>query len=156
MNLVNRIKAWFEASRPNPSSRQKNTQLGVHLEEVSEMCDSLFKITHHKYHGELFHNLYQGKMVNHVLAENLKKGLYEFPFEVMTRKQRVEFLDSLCDQIVTAIGVAQHLGFDIEGALAEVNRANWSKFEDGKPVLDENQKVKKGKDYREPNLDPFV
>lgn len=37
-------------------------------------------------------------------------------------------LDALCDQIVTALGVGYMMGFDMEGALAEVNRSNYTKF----------------------------
>lgn len=36
---------------------------------------------------------------------------------------------------------------NVPGALAEVNRSNYSKFEDGEPVFNENMKVMKGKDY---------
>ena len=69
---------------------------------------------------------------------------------------RVEFLDSLCDQVVTAIGVAHMNGFDILGALAEVSKSNSSKFVDGKPVFNEHGKIFKGKDYTPPNLSRFL
>ena len=65
-------------------------------------------------------------------------------------------LDALCDQIVTAIGVAHRFGFDIQGALAEVNRSNWSKLVDGQFQHDANGKVIKPADYSPPNLAPFV
>lgn len=38
----------------------------------------------------------------------------------------------------------------------EVNRSNWSKFVDGKPVFDENGKIKKGDGYTPPDLSKFV
>ena len=41
-----------------------------------------------------------------------------------------EELDALCDQIVTAIGVAHMSGMDIQGALQEVANSNDSKFEE--------------------------
>ena len=62
----------------------------------------------------------------------------------------------MCDQIVTAVGVAHMLGYDIEGALAEVNASNFSKFENGQPVFNESGKIKKGTFYREPELLPFI
>ena len=68
----------------------------------------------------------------------------------------IELLDALCDQIVTAIGVAHMFGFDIKNALAEVNKSNWSKFENGKPVFYKNGKIKKGKYYKEPELEMFI
>ena len=69
---------------------------------------------------------------------------------------RTELLDALCDQIVTAVGVAHMFGLDIEGALAEVNRSNWSKFVDGKPTFDANGKIAKPATYSKPDLTPFL
>ena len=71
-------------------------------------------------------------------------------------KDRKELLDSLADQIVTATGVGVFLGMNVPGALAEVNRSNYSKFEDGEPIFNENKKVMKGKDYTPPDLTPFI
>lgn len=71
-------------------------------------------------------------------------------------KDRVELLDALADQIVTATGVGTFLGMNVPGALAEVNRSNYSKFEDGEPVFNENKKVMKGKDYTPPDLTPYI
>lgn len=69
---------------------------------------------------------------------------------------RLAILDSLADQIVTATGVGTFLGMNVPGALAEVNRSNYSKFEDGEPVFNENKKVMKGKDYTPPDLSSFI
>lgn len=71
-------------------------------------------------------------------------------------KDRVGLLDSLADQIVTATGVGTFLGMNVPGALAEVNRSNYSKFEDGEPVFNENKKVMKGKNYTPPDLTPYI
>ena len=65
-------------------------------------------------------------------------------------------LDSLADQVVTAIGVAHCAGMDFPGALAEVNRSNWSKFENGAPVFLTGGKIGKGEFYTPPNLTDFV
>ena len=35
-------------------------------------------------------------------------------------------------------------------------RSNNSKFENGKPIFNEQGKIMKGKDYSEPDLAPFV
>ena len=69
---------------------------------------------------------------------------------------RRELLDALCDQIVTAVGVAYMLGMDIQGALNEVNRSNWSKFVDGKAVFNEQGKIAKSENYTPPQLVEFV
>ena len=65
-------------------------------------------------------------------------------------------MDALCDQLVTICGVGYMLGFDMLGALAEVNRSNFSKFENGKPVFNEQGKIVKGKHYSKPDLKPFL
>lgn len=69
---------------------------------------------------------------------------------------RQRLLDALADQIVTATGVGTFLGMHVPGALAEVNRSNYSKFEDGEPVFNENKKVMKGKDYTPPDLTLYI
>ena len=48
------------------------------------------------------------------------------------------------------------LGIDFEACLAEVNRSNYTKFENGKPVYGEYGKLAKGKDYTPPNLEEIV
>ena len=62
-------------------------------------------------------------------------------------------LDSLADQIVTAVGVGVCAKMDMNAAVTEVNESNWSKFNyKGYPEFDENGKVKKGERYRKPDL----
>ncbi len=75
---------------------------------------------------------------------------------VVVEENRLAFLDAMVDQVVTATGSAQHLGMNIAGGLDEVNRSNWSKFVDGKPIFDENGKIAKGPDYFKADLSPFV
>lgn len=66
-------------------------------------------------------------------------------------------LDSLADQIVTATGVGTFLGMNVPGALAEVNRSNYSKFNaEGEPIFNENMKVMKGPFYTKPDLTPYI
>ena len=77
--------------------------------------------------------------------------------ESIDENQAVEILDSLCDQIVTAIGVGYMMGFDMVGALQEVNLSNWSKFdENGNPIFNENGKIVKGENYFKPDLAKFL
>jgi predicted HAD superfamily Cof-like phosphohydrolase len=130
------IKLWFERAVPEPTDKNRAVQLGVHFEEVSEMLVAIDS-----------HSIDLG-----ALADNYKR---EFTVGA-NHVDRKELLDALCDQIVTAVGVAHMFGLDIAGALSEVNRSNWSKFIDGHPVFDANGKIAKGKDYTPPNLDSFV
>lgn len=142
MTLQN-TKAWFEAAVPAPDDRARAVQLGCHIEEFLEMLESV----------EVSDSWLQNSTLRRLasLAEGLKDGSISIsgmlPFG---------YLDALADQIVTAVGCAHMEGMDIVGALNEVNRSNWSKFVDGKPVFDSNGKIKKGPDYTEPNLAMFV
>ena len=65
-------------------------------------------------------------------------------------------LDSLCDQVITAIGAAHMYGFDILGALDAVNEANWAKFPGGVPQFNVNGKIKKPEGWKPADLTPFV
>ena len=138
------IKKWFEIAKPNPTIEDACVQIGCHYEEVTEMLDCTFE---HDLAGDF-----------ELVAEQYKKrSQFEYiKITNLTDDARVELLDSLCDQIVTAVGVAHMLGMDIEGALDEVNKSNHSKFENGKAVLDENGKIRKGKDYFAPDLTKFI
>jgi predicted HAD superfamily Cof-like phosphohydrolase len=139
-------KAWFEAAIPEPTVEQTCIQIGCHYEEVGEMLavtgddcafDEVNKIAN------------EYKKCN----EFYSKAIVALGY---SDQDRAELLDSLADQIVTAVGVAHMLGMDILGALGEVNRSNFSKFEDGKPVFDVNGKITKGKHYSRPDLTKFI
>ena len=134
------IKLWFERAVPTPTDKNRAVQIGVHFEEVSEMCDAL---SQDGLRSDLFH-----------VAELFKKDLeLSIDHKLIDRK---ELLDSLCDQIVTAVGVAHMFGLDIAGALSEVNRSNWSKFIEGQPVFNEHGKIAKGPNYTPPDLERFL
>lgn len=87
------------------------------------------------------------------LADRLKEKEEAFS---INSDNRLAILDALCDQIVTATGIGTFLGMSVPGALSEVNRSNFSKFVNGEPLFNENQKVMKGPDYTPPELSPFI
>lgn len=144
MELKNTLQ-WHQTAIPNPTKDNQRVMLGVHFEEIAEMLDSISL----EHHPEL---LIMAKQAMTVLANSLKTDNNH----VITINDRVEFLDSLCDQAVTGTGCAHMFQMDIIGGLNEVNRSNFSKFEDGKPVFNEHGKIKKGKYYVKPNLSEFV
>ena len=134
------IKQWFKIAVPETTDKNRAVQLGCHFEEVAEMLAAI---------GETF------------IAERLAliATQYKKDSEVEINEpglDRIELLDALCDQIVTAVGVAHMFGLDIEGALAEVTRSNYSKFVDGKPTFDADGKIAKPATYSKPNLEQFV
>lgn len=140
---INKTLKWFKAAVPNPDNRALSVQIGCHLEEVVEMLDSL----------ETNNNsmVLDAVYALDALAEDLKSGEQH-----ITGTLSLDMLDSLADQIVTATGIAHMMSMDIAGALDEVNRSNFSKFENGKPVFNENGKIAKGRDYVAPDLSAFL
>lgn len=141
-----RIENWFKKAKPEPDFNDYITQLGCHFEEIAEMMVSIGG------DGEPIHKMVDTK------AKELKAMHVPFSFLKAQKSyiDEVELLDSLCDQIVTVIGVGYMMGFDIQGALNEVIRSNDSKMTDGKFEFDDNGKIMKGADYFKPDLTPFV
>lgn len=143
MNIKD-IKKWFEVAIPEPTTEQACIQIGCHYEEVSEMMDTV---------GDDF----EAGFIKGLSCEY--KDAHEPHVDFiggLGGDERIQLLDDLCDQIVTAVGVAHMLGMDIEGALKEVNDSNHSKFEGGKAVFDGNGKITKGKNYKKPELERFI
>lgn len=144
--MIKSIKNWFETAKPNPTPEDVCVQIGCHYEEVSEMATvtgDMDLIDATKRSSDEYKN---------------KNDVYLADLDLLINSQddKQELLDALCDQIVTAVGVAHMLGMDIEGALNEVNNSNWSKFEDGKPAFNEQGKIAKGRDYFAPDLTKFI
>lgn len=144
MSEIKRTLEWFQQAMPEPTDEQACIQVGVHYEEFGEMLTANVDDS-------------ASIMVDDLAKEYKSCNEQHIAFiSTMDEHDREELLDSLADQIVTAIGVCHTLGFDIEGALAEVNRSNFSKFENGQAVFDENGKIKKGEHYSKPNLKPHI
>lgn len=144
---IQNTRQWFDAAVPEPTESSRAVQLGCHLEEVVEMLENI-EITANggsRIHFDLAKDYLKR------LSQDLKQGFCQYQL-----KDRTAHLDALADQIVTAVGCAHMEGMDVVGALEEVNRSNWSKFVDGKPVFDSNGKIKKGADYKEPDLKQFT
>lgn len=137
------IRNWFKAAKPEPTNTDVIAQVACHLEEVDEFIDSM------DIHSDPEHL----EEVRRNCKEIRNKGHSDKSIE---NSDHLEMLDALCDQIVTATGVAYMMGFDIEGALKEVIRSNNSKMVDGKFEFDDNGKIAKPDSYSEPDLTPFI
>lgn len=143
---IEKIIDWFKAAKPNPTEKDKATQIGAHFEEVSEMTRALSSYAPQV--TEISQDFYACSAINKDI---------DGEFVELLENWEIDLLDSLCDQIVTAIGVGYMMGFDMVGALKEVNLSNWSKFdENGNPIFNENGKIVKGENYFKPNLAKFV
>ena len=148
-DILSRVAVWFRACYPQPATKNLNTQMGVHFEEVGEMIDEISANQ-----PAARHLLNEARNALGNLADYLKATDNTISIKP---ENRIGYLDALCDQTVTAAGCAHMSKMDIVGAMLEVNRSNYSKFDaDGNPIFDENLKVKKGPNYTKPNLAPFV
>lgn len=142
-------KTWFDKARPHKTIPNFTVQLGVHFEEVAESLEVLDG-------NDLVTNalIGQAHAAMHALAEHLKSNSQNNPITVTSP---LLFLDALCDQIVTGTGVAHTLDYDIVGAMTEVNRSNFSKFDaDGQPIYNEQGKVMKGENYSPAELSAYL
>lgn len=146
---IRSITQWHQLARPDPDDKALAVQLGCHFEEICEMIEAL------TFNALDCHPLPGDKTLLHaglkLFADQLKSGKCS-----ITVNNRTELLDSLADQVVTAAGVAHCAGMDLPGALVEVNRSNWSKFENGAPVFQPGGKIGKGEFYTPPDLTDFV
>lgn len=143
------IGNWFKQAVPNPTEKNFQVQLGCHLEEVAEMLAVL--VPKEGTDPELSSTFDYAAIGIGRVANLLKSG--KLTVEVT---DEVEFLDSIGDQNVTGKGLAHMRGADFGGAINEINGSNWSKFVNGKPIFDENGKIKKGPNYYSPSLAQYV
>ena len=141
---INDTKKWFEQALPEPTAKHACIQIGCAFEETGELARTLYDFP---LHCQLTFVADAYKRVDPCSASMIER---------LDDDEKVQMLDDIVDEIVTRIGIAHCMGFDIAGALKEVNRSNFSKFEGGKPVFDCNGKITKGKNYTPPNLKPFV
>ena len=86
----------------------------------------------------------------------IKEELDELEVAMKTKNLK-EIADALTDILYVTYGAGYAYGVDLDKCFKEVQRANMSKLGlDGKPIYHENGKVKKGPNYKEPNLKQFV
>jgi hypothetical protein len=148
---IDSIALWHKRARPTPSHRDFDVQVGCHLEEVLEMLETLeFSYTDEfgTYLPVKGHNTAAYSALKQ-LADNLKSGATEARIT-----DRMDLLDSLADQVVTAVGVGHCAYMGVTDACAQVNSSNWSKFDDnGQPIFDAKGKIAKGPRYAPPDLE---
>lgn len=146
-NVLAATYEWFLRAVPIPTNKNLHVQLGVHFEEVGEMLDEVYSRD-----METANLVAEARLAMERLATHLKTA----PNDVIAFPDRMKTLDSICDQLVTATGVARMMQMDAVGGLSEVNRSNWSKFVNGEPQFNEQGKIMKGESYSPPNLSPFI
>lgn len=144
---LSNVGNWFEVGVP----REKVTlnrlvaQLGCHFEEVGEMVTAIGL----PMLGDRLNNLSKEMITTSPDYHHL------FNPNTFTKDSLVALADSVADQIVTLVGVAHMLNLDVNKLVTEVNKSNWSKFENGKPV-NKGDKIGKGSNYKKPELEDMV
>ena len=153
---ISSIADWFETAKPNDTLtvRDVQVQTGVHFEEVHEMLQEIQALD-----PDTDVLLAKAKTAMHELAERFKTT-QEIVF-VIEDDRHIKYLDAMCDQIVTAVGVAHFMQYMISPAMEEVDGSNWSKFIKDKTdklvcVKDANGKIAKGPNYFKADLTPFI
>lgn len=144
--LIRSINEWHRRARPNPDAAAFNVQLGCHLEEVCEMLETL------KFHLDGWPDTSGTKLALYEALKTVSDGLKagEIKAEIIDREG---MLDSLADQIVTAVGVGYCAGMRVPSALMRVDWSNYTKFgPSGHPTFDANGKIAKHESYTPPNL----
>lgn len=141
---------WFSKAVPKPTKTNIAVQIGVHFEEVQEFILALLK----QAPDELINNLEYASFAVKDLSTLLKSGEYVFNDGL---EESTEALDAIVDQVVTATGVAYMCGWDANGAVKEVNRSNYSKFDiNGNAIFNSTGKIMKSDLYSPPNLTPYI
>ena len=141
-NLIGNIVDWFKAAKPEPTGKDKVTQLACVFEEVAELAEACgLEDLAEKLNDESYYL----KKITPLHAERF-----------LTGRNKVDILDATSDITVTVQGLNQLMGFDGIGALKEVIRSNNSKMVDGKFIFDDNAKIAKPESFSEPNLKPFL
>jgi len=144
--MIDNITLWHKRARPEPTQYDFNVQLGCHIEEFVEMLQSITLSSNKKGSVDSFLKLVD-------VLENFANDLKSNTIAIGVADKK-EFLDSLADQVVTAVGVAHCAKMDMAKAVEEVNQSNWSKFNyKGFPEYDKHGKVKKGENYKPPQLE---
>jgi hypothetical protein len=138
------IGLWHERARPKPTEADFNVQLGCHFEEFGEMLETLVAGS-----PALAASLDSLRANVHLMAEGLKAGTIQLH---LPPDHRDGFLDSLADQVVTAIGTGHCANMRVVEAIRRVNSSNWSKFVDGPPVFNATGKIAKPPGYAPPDL----
>ena len=86
----------------------------------------------------------------------IKEELSELE-EAMKTKNLKEVADALTDILYVTYGAGYAYGIDLDECFKEVQRANMSKLgEDGKPIYEEQEKVRRGPKYNEHDVSKFI
>ena len=143
--MIELIELWQKKARPNPDADAFRIAFAVHMEEFVEMMEVV---------GIADENLKLDPSYVAMMywlckvCDQLKEKKLNV---VITNREK--FLDSIADQIVTAVGAGYCANMKVSEAVTAVNASNYSKMVDGAFQYDENGKVIKPPTYKKANLE---
>lgn len=141
-DTLRQIEHWHHKARPEPTDAQLAVQVGCHIEEFLEMIMAIGLDEHLDQDIDIAYSHLEK------IASDLKSG--KSGVEILHREG---LLDSLADQIVTAVGVGYCAKMNVPEACVRVDASNWSKYDEyGDPIFKEGGKIAKGPDYTPPDL----
>lgn len=115
---MSKTGTFFDIAKPEWTPEDITTQVGCHFEEFSELCKGLG-------YRKDFDLLYEVGLHSEIFKTRSKVS----SVKEMEDWNKTEILDALVDSYVTGYGICKALGMNFEGALAEVEASNLSKFE---------------------------
>lgn len=149
-NAVARTAEFGKIVNPEGfTGTSQQSQLGVHFEEIAEML-----MTFESSDKKIEKLINEAHAANEKLGNALKQKSNTPSIRIV---DRLEFIDAIADQLVTATLSAVQFNMNPVGALIEVNRSNFSKLTDGKMALDPvTNKWIKGPNYFKAYLKPYI
>lgn len=144
---LSKTTLFLTTAYPKHDERTQQVQLGVHFEEIFEGLQAMDSADY-----ETVDVIDRARNAVKVLADHLKNKTVDAKLVI----NKLEMLDALADQMVTAISVGLSQNFDIIGAFDHVGDSNLSKFEDGKAIFTPEGKIGKGRNYFKAELEPYL
>lgn len=148
MNNFERTKGFLTACGKTPNEKDLSTQIGVHIEELSEFLECVDICDPWEYES-LTSSIDSLRRI----ATRIKKN---WCTASIPNRLRVAALDALCDSEVTGNGVAYLAGFNKVEADKRVLQSNDNKLVYGKPIILEGGKIGKPEGWTPPDLSNCV
>lgn len=151
-DVLKQIEQWHKDARPVSGKRELTMAIAIHIEEFLEFLE---QIVVDGDSGDSLNNIILAKELNSV--EGQMRCLYRtlrYKDNVnVSITSREALLDSLGDQIVTAVGVGAAAGMNVPEAVKRVSISNDSKrLDDGSFDRDSTGKITKPAHYKAPDL----
>lgn len=141
---IDKISDWLDIAGQKPTTRNVALYVGLQCEEFAEKLAAMGFIGA----SEILSDL----------GNDLKAGIHDFKVSVCLANYEtsIKMLDADADLLWVTIGAAEMCEFDIEGALLELVKSNFSKFKDGQAIKDKNGKIVKPDTYIAPDFSKFI